>query len=445
MSRNRAGSGAGPGSIVTPPDHDGGMLDVEVSGVSEVEQAIGQLVRAMDAEILCGLGLEDLDGRMRACQQVSSAVAAYQARVFTPHEAAMAQRGLRGSGAAHLTVTLGVSAREARVRVAETLAELVPAGEALAAGEITSGHAEVLATRLRPRHRATASTDRWLIASAKHQSVDAFRRVVDDFVRRCDRDVDGVEVALVQHGRRRASVSTCADGMVRLEALLPPDTGAVVKGVVEAIADDLWRNEDCRSSGSGGSRTVEQRMADAVVDMARGFGRGAAGGRARPEVIVTVDHRWLTGQVEELFADPGAGAGPLLPRCEIPGVGPNAPATARRLACDAGIIPMVLGGDSQPLDMGRRRYRITPAQRRALIVRDGGCVWPGCDRPPSWCEAHHLDEWIRDDGPTDLDNLALLCSRNHHDVHEGGRSLDQDEQDTWQIRLGLPPPRASAA
>jgi hypothetical protein len=75
-----------------------------------------------------------------------------------------------------------------------------------------------------------------------------------------------------------------------------------------------------------------------------------------------------------------------------------------------------------------------------LIARDGGGVWRGCDRPPSWCEAHHLDEWIRDDGPTDLINLALLCSRNHHDAHEGGRSLAQDEQCTWQVKLGLPPP-----
>ena len=79
-------------------------------------------------------------------------------------------------------------------------------------------------------------------------------------------------------------------------------------------------------------------------------------------------------------------------------------------------------GRSKPLDVGRRRYR-----------------------PPSWCEAHHLDEWFRDDGPTDLVNLALLCSRHHHDVHECGRILEQDEQGQWQIKLGLPPPRAPAA
>jgi|TARA_B100001971_G_C18254882_1_gene581219 hypothetical protein len=158
-------------------------------------------------------------------------------------------------------------------------------------------------------------------------------------------------------------------------------------------------------------------------------------------MVVTVDLAWLTGQVDAA-ADEG-----VLPRCEIPGMGELAPATARRLACEAAIIPMVMGGASQPLDVGRRRYRITPAQRLALVVRDGGCVWPGCDRPPGWCEAHHLDEWLRDDGPTDLANLALLCSRHHHDVHEGGRVLEQSdgEQGPWQVRLGLSPPRAPAA
>jgi len=78
-----------------------------------------------------------------------------------------------------------------------------------------------------------------------------------------------------------------------------------------------------------------------------------------------------------------------------------------------------------------------------LIVRDGDCVWLGCDRPPSRCQAYHLDEGISDDDSTDPINLTLLCFRHHHDAHEGGRSLAQDEQCTWQVKLGLPPPQSS--
>jgi hypothetical protein len=83
----------------------------------------------------------------------------------------------------------------------------------------------------------------------------------------------------------------------------------------------------------------------------------------------------------------------------------------------------VLGGaPSQPLDVGRATRVIQPAQRAALTVRDGGCVFPGCDRPLAWCEAHHLQHWLHG-GPTNLANLALLCRAHHRAVHEGGWRL----------------------
>jgi HNH endonuclease len=77
---------------------------------------------------------------------------------------------------------------------------------------------------------------------------------------------------------------------------------------------------------------------------------------------------------------------------------------------------------SLPLDVGRASRVVHPAQRTALAVRDGGCVFPGCDRPLEWCEAHHLLHWL-DGGPTDLANLALLCRAHHRAVHEGGWRL----------------------
>jgi hypothetical protein len=102
-------------------------------------------------------------------------------------------------------------------------------------------------------------------------------------------------------------------------------------------------------------------------------------------------------------------------------------AELRRLACDAGIIPAVLGRDdagSEILDLGRTRRDFSTAQRRALTVRDRGCVAPGCDRPPDQCHAHHQWEWD-DGGPTDLDNGALLCEFHHLQVHRQG----------WRVNL----------
>ncbi len=98
---------------------------------------------------------------------------------------------------------------------------------------------------------------------------------------------------------------------------------------------------------------------------------------------------------------------------------------ARRIACDAAILPMVLGGASQVLDVGRAQRLFTPAQRRALTERDRGCAWPGCDRPPGWTQAHHVVSWL-DGGPTDLDNGVLLCLFHHQQAH----------QSEWTIRLG---------
>jgi Domain of unknown function (DUF222) len=98
--------------------------------------------------------------------------------------------------------------------------------------------------------------------------------------------------------------------------------------------------------------------------------------------------------------------------------------TVRRLACDAQILPAVLGGAGQVLDLGRQRRLFTGPIRRALVLRDRGCAFPACDRPPRWCTAHHLRHWS-DGGGTSLDNGVLLCGRHHRVIHHDG----------WQVRI----------
>nr|AKG47143.1 endonuclease [uncultured bacterium] len=111
------------------------------------------------------------------------------------------------------------------------------------------------------------------------------------------------------------------------------------------------------------------------------------------------------------------------------------PEALRMLACDAAVVPIVMNGAGQPLDVGRATRTIPDGLRRAVTARDRGCAHPGCDRPPSWAEIHHILEW-EDGGPTRLDNPVMLCRVHHRLMHYSG----------WNVRIrdGLPefiPPR----
>ena len=125
----------------------------------------------------------------------------------------------------------------------------------------------------------------------------------------------------------------------------------------------------------------------------------------------------------EVVADPSAGS------AELDHVGPVPAEVARRLSCDASVMRVVMAPPSQPLDVGRRTPVVPPAIRRAVIARDGRCRFPGCDRPHTWCDAHHVTHWA-DGGDTALANLVLLCRRHHRLIHQPGgfRLTMQDGQ-----------------
>jgi hypothetical protein len=104
---------------------------------------------------------------------------------------------------------------------------------------------------------------------------------------------------------------------------------------------------------------------------------------------------------------------------EFDHTGPLLPEIARRWACDASVTRVVLGPKSEPLDVGRKTPVVPAPMRRAVVARDGHCRFPGCDRPHTWCDAHHVVHWA-DGGRTALPNLVLLCRRHHGLVHDGG-------------------------
>ena len=204
--------------------------------------------------------------------------------------------------------------------------------------------------------------------------------------------------------------------MVRVSGQLDPEAGAVLT----AALDPLSAPNPCDANGGRDPRPADRRRAEALIEICR---RAAAAGGAAPvttkaQIVVTIDHQILTDAVR--------GAGTTLNGQAL------SPQTVRKLACDASIIPMVLGSKGQPLDVGRTRRLVTPALLAALWARDKGCTYPACGRPPQWSDAHHVQHWI-DGGVTALFNLTLLCAHHHTYVHRHGHTADVTATDvTWQ-------------
>ena len=160
-------------------------------------------------------------------------------------------------------------------------------------------------------------------------------------------------------------------------------------------------------------RSPAERYGDATAEILHLAGKSSdvpqRGGRL-PQVIVYLDHTALhTDTTGAALLEGGA----ILH-----------PSAARRVACDAGVLPVVFNGTSGPLDVGREKRCITHDQRVALIARDKGCAYPHCDRPPRWCDGHHIRHWAHG-GLTNLNNLVLLCRRHHRLVHHT----------EWEVRM----------
>jgi hypothetical protein len=200
--------------------------------------------------------------------------------------------------------------------------------------------------------------------------------------------------------RRGLHVSPTLEGMVRVDGDLDPEAGQTVITALRCL-QDAWSR-----SSTPDVRTPAQRRADALGEICRGYldsaERPVVAGE-RPHVTVTLDLASLEGRAGR--------------RWELDDAGRITSQTARRIACDAALSRVIVGPRSEPLEVGRRTAVVPPALRRAVIVRDGGCRFPGCDRPHAWCDAHHVEHWA-DGGETSLRNLVLLCRPHHRLVHQ---------------------------
>lgn len=215
-------------------------------------------------------------------------------------------------------------------------------------------------------------------------------------------------------------------GLAEYRLTLDPEGRAVLEAALGPLSapKPIDGERDLRSS--------DRRRGEALVQLVR---HAVSAAEATPksvksQLFVTVDletlRNGLIGAGETLG---GAEAGQLL-----------APETVRRLACDALIIPTVLGSAGEVLDLGHQVRLFTAAQTRRLWLRDRHCTYPGCDMPGQWCDAHHLVHWA-DGGPSDMSNAALLCERHHTIVHNrryAGRLVEDSRgaRVEWDLTVG---------
>ena len=243
------------------------------------------------------------------------------------------------------------------------------------------------------------------------------------------------------------------EGMLELWARLDPHTGAQIEAMPERLRRELWNDDKAVPCGR---RTPAQRDADALAYALAGITGSDADAhavdrlhaRTRREGHATADQ---PGADELALDGRHGGCDPLrrLPPAQISIlIGLEAlhlqtgemgltdagtelpPEIVRQHACDAHIIPMILNSPGGPVDVGRACRTVPLRLRRLLVARDRHCKWRGCHEPPSRCDSHHIIYWV-DGGPTNLDNLVLLCHRHHHHLHQYGYRLVPQPDGTW--------------
>ncbi|MBL7500072.1 DUF222 domain-containing protein [Frankia sp. CNm7] len=228
-----------------------------------------------------------------------------------------------------------------------------------------------------------------------------------------------------QARRRELWLTDQGDGTTRLRGTLDAEGAATLRAALEPLTRPATPRTDngspdgplTRSDGRDGPvdrlgdadhRTAAQRRADALVELAdRVLGTGTLPTThgTRPHLTVTATLDTLTAQKGALPAHTGYGL-------------PLSRTVLERIACDTRLTTVLLSKEGIPLELGRTKRIVPPGLRKAVVARDGGCVFPQCDRPAEWCEVHHLEHWI-DGGTTDLDNTALVCKFHHRLLHQG--------------------------
>lgn len=310
------------------------------------------------------------------------------------------------------------------VRRAEAMgSEVEDTRRAWSAGDLNGEQAEVIVTAVTGLPDSVPAEERALAQKELLDTADRFnlhdlKRVANHILELID--PEGAEAHLsrkLDADEKKSWLSTslsmhpAGEGMVRGRFILPSVQAGMLKTALEGLASPrrnspgIYDRDGEHSEAANGTPTHDQKLGRALCELVEHLPSDAMpqhGGLAA-SVTVNVDLQKL----QDLIGTATLSTGDEMSASQ-----------ARRFACNANLIPMVLDGDSKLLDLGVAQRVYNRYQRIALAKRDQGCCWKGCDRPPAWCESHHL-VWHSRGGPTTIANGALFCFYHHHLLHEG--------------------------
>lgn len=400
-----------------------------------------------DAELLDGQRtLAELRRRVDAVAAAFAGEIAHRSRRELGHAGLAQSNGERSAEDLIAKVTAG-SRREAHTLV--KAAELLPTppradapvtppaprwqtviGDAVVSAAISVAAADTIRTRLGAA--ADGATDDDLTAAAQALLAAAPGLTIENLAIRAARARDELDLAGIAarenalRDKRYLRVGRQPDGMTRIHGLLDPESAAIVVPILDAATsprrggprfvdpDAVQRAEDIVRD----ERSTEQLSLDVFVELIRIGARvddGTLLGDRKPAVRILV----TKADLEAPTGPDGKRAGAAFFEGQTDAV---SIATAERLICTSGAVPIVFDGDGRVLNLGREQRLFSEKQRTAMAARDGGCI--ACGAPPSWTEAHHIDHWVEHRGRTDIDDGVLLCRFCHLNVHNNN----------WRIR-----------
>jgi hypothetical protein len=372
---------------------EGGGLDAPDTDLEAIEEHIGRLPDS------------DLKQVVVAAQQLidrTHAEMAFLVRELDRRHLPELDEGLSTVGWRKRHTPMTASQASGTVKTARVLGHMPSVMEAALEGAVPHRSLQLLA-QARNRHKIEFVDHESVFGDiATYLSVADLRRGIERWEQQINFD-QALKDASKLETLRGFHHSQTYDGIWVTKGTFTPEGGHIMSQAIIALVGPT--NLDPTELP-----TPAQRRADAMVDICSFFlthnTNIATSGGEKPHVTIILDYETLKGQVERL---------PEIHRT------PVTPNTIRRITCDAGIIPMVLGSDSEPLDVGRKTRTIPTALRRALEQRDKGCTWEGCGAPVPWCDAHHIIHWA-DGGETNLTNTQLLCRTHHTSTHQDERS-----------------------